>query len=170
MVVDIIWAESAQGAEITSDLSWGNISNGSSSDDQLYIRHNGTAKITACEFYIQAYTGSYTGGASASDDYTELIAWGDGDDAEGFLIDQNTENGAEDFQTHKTSQGTSTTAFSLSRNTIIGAGGAGTEGEIEGSVVGAEEAHIQARIAVPAAEDTAGTRQFDQCLSYTYTS
>jgi hypothetical protein len=170
MSVDITWSESQAGAAITPPLVWSSIANGGSSSDELYITHDGVEKITACEFYIQAYTGTYSGSFDAATDYAELLDWGGAVVTEGFLIDQNTESGVADPQTHKSTQGTSTTAFALSRNCIIGAAGAGTAGEIEGSSIGTEEAHVTVSIAVPSSESSAGTRQFDQCLAFTYTS
>ena len=169
MVVAITWSESQAGAAIAGDLVWPNINNGSNSTDHLYIRHDGVNKITSCGFYIQAYSGVYAGGASAADDYTELLSWGAGD-TEGFLINQDLLGGwAAGYVSHKTGQGTAAAPITLDSDSIIGGASLG-DGEIEGSDIGAEESHIMVKIAVPAAESTAGTRQFDQCLAYTYTS
>jgi len=166
MTVNITWSENAGGSAITS-VSWGNIQNGDEATAKdVYFWHDGTEKITNCQLYIQPFSGTYNGSASAQDDYNELIAWGDGASDEGFLLNQNTENGSSSYQTHNSSQGTASAPFTLSRNAVIGAGGAGTAGELDAG----ETAHIQVKIKVPSGEDTAGTRQFDQCLKYTYTS
>jgi hypothetical protein len=169
MSVDITWSESQGGAAITPPLSWGSIGNGTSSEDELFLRHDGLEKITDAGFYIQAYTGSYTGTFDAATDYAEMLAWGAGD-TEGFLINQDLLGGwAAGYTSHKTGRGTAAVPITLDSDSIIGGASLG-DGEVEGSTVGAEEAHIKVKIAVPAAEGDAGTRQFDQCLAYTYTS
>jgi hypothetical protein len=171
VAVDITWSESQGGAAITPPLSWGNVGNGNSAEDELFIRHDGVEKITDCAYYIQAYTGSYTGSFDAATDYAELLAWGAGN-TEGFLINQDLLGGwAAGYTSHKTGRGTSTVPITLDSDSIIGEASL-DDGEIEGSngPGGAEEAHIKVKIAVPAAEGDAGTRQFDQCLKYTYTS
>jgi hypothetical protein len=168
VAVDITWSESPGGAAITPPFSWGSIANGSSSDDDLYIVHDGTEKITDVGFYIQAYTGTYTGTFDAATDYAEILGWGNDDSAEGFLINQNhITSPPGTYVTHKTGQGTVTVPIDLDGDCItVASGGPGTDTEIGVS----EEAHIKVRIAVPLAEGDAGTRQFDQCLKYTYTS
>lgn len=167
MVVSIIWSETQDGAAWSEPIDSGEIPTGESGSslDEVWIRHTGTNKITNCAFYIQAYTGSYTGGASASDDYNELITWGNDSATDGFLIDQETFDGTETFVTHKTGQGTSVAPITLDGKSESPSGG-GTNGEIAASA----DHKIQFKITVPSAEDTAGTRQFDQVLKYTYTS
>ena len=169
MVVAITWAESPGGAAIAGDLVWPNINNGSSTVDDLYISHDGDEKIYSCGFYIQAYSGVYAGGDSAANDYTELLGWGAAD-IEGFLINQDLLGlWAAGYTSHKTGRGTVTMPITLDSDSIVGGASLG-DGEIEGAVLGAEEAHVMVKIAVPAAETTAGTRQFDQVLAFTYTS
>lgn len=159
-----------QGGSSISSVNHNNIDNGAQGATQnIFIRHDGDNEITSCTLYIQAYTGSYVGGASAADDYNELIAWGDawseaGDG--GFEMNQNTKNGSISWQVHKTGQGTASVPIALSRNTIVGAGGAGDAGTIDSG----EDAHVQLRVNIPAGEDTAGIRQFDQVLGFTFTS
>jgi hypothetical protein len=170
MVVDITWSESQAGSAISSPLSWGNVGNGSSLEDDLYIRHDGVEKITNCAYYIQAYTGTYEGSFDAATDYAELLSWGS-DDTDGFLINQNLLGSfpGGSYVSHKTDRGTSASPITLDSDSIIG-GASLSDGEMEGSAVGSEEAHIKVKIAVPSAETGAGTRYFDQCLRYTYTS
>lgn len=163
MTVSITWSESQGGTAISSPLSWGNIANGSNSIDDLYIRHDGTEKIYDCGFYIQAYTGSYTGTFDAATDYAELLTWG-ADDASGVSICQDAD-AATTYVTCKTGRGTSAVPQALTADSKYPAGG-GTAEEIQTG----EEAWIKVKIAVPAAEGDAGTRQFDLCLVYTYTS
>jgi len=166
MVVSITWSETSRGAASSAPLDWGNIGNGENSTDDLYIRHDGSEKIYDCVFYIQAYTGSYTGGASAAADYSELIGWGDGDDTEGFLINQTHLTASPGtYVTHKTGQGTAAAPITLLDDIIIDGPGAA-----DGEIASGEEGHIKVKIAVPSGENVAGTRQFDQVLKYTYTS
>ncbi len=173
MVVAITWSASQGGSAITPPLSWGSIGNGANSIDELFITHDGLEKITSCGYYIQAYTGSYTGTFDAATDYAELLAWGAGDPAEGFLINQThlAAGGGPPgtYVTHKTGQGTAAVPIELNKFTIVG-GASLDDGEIEGITTGIEESHIKVKIAVPAAESSAGTRQFDQCIAFTYTS
>ena len=169
MTVAITWSESTGGAAITPPLDWGNIGNGASSEDELFITHDGAEKITGCAFYIKAYTGSYTGTFDAATDYAEILGWGSGD-TEGFLINQDLLGSwAAGYVSHKTGRGTAAVPITLDSDSIIGEASLG-DGEMEGSDTGTEEAHIKVKIAVPAAEGDAGTRQFDQCLKFTYTS
>lgn len=169
MVVAIIWSETTGGAAIAGDLVWANINNGANDTDELFITHDGAEKITSCAFYIQAYSGAYSGGDSAANDYTELMSWGAGD-TEGFLINQDHLTAPPgSYVSHKTGRGTAAVPITLESDSIVGGASLGN-GEIEGSDTGTEESHIKVKIAVPAAESTAGTRQFDQCIAFTYTS
>lgn len=159
-----------QGGSSISDLNHDNIDNGAQGATQhVYIRHDGDNEITSCTLYMQAYTGSYVGGASAADDYNELIAWGDAWAAAGdggFEINQDLVGGFQDsnWVVHKTGQGTSAVPIPLDGDCIVG--GPGTDGEIGSG----EDAHVQLRVNIPAGEDTAGIRQFDQVFGFTFTS
>lgn len=170
MAVDIIWSEMQGGDDISGPLGWGNIANGANVEDELFVRHDGIEKITDAAYYIQAYTGSYTGTFDPATDYAELLAWGGADPAEGFLINQDLLGGwAAGYTTHKTGQGTSAVPIPLDADSVVG-GASLPDGELEGSGVGTQESNIKVKIAVPTGEGDAGTRQFDQCLKYTYTS
>ena len=162
MTVSITWASAPAGGAITPPNDLGDIGNGSNATDDIYIRHNGANKITACGFFIQAYSGSYTGGATAAADYSELLEWGGRagptPPVGGFYIDQDPGGPLTEYKVHKTGQGTVTVPITLS------CGSVGTE------IQAAEEVHIKVKVAVPSDEDTAGTRQFDQVLKFTYTS
>ena len=169
-MVSITWAATSGGAAITPPLVWANIANGASAEDELFITHDGVEKITDCGFYIQAYTGGYTGTFAAATDYTEIIGWGDDNAAEGFLINQDLLGSwAAGYTTHKTGQGTAAVPITLDADSITD-GATLSDGEVEGSGVGSQKSNIKVKIAVPGSEDAAGTRQFDQCISYTYTS
>ena len=169
MSVPITFSASQDGVPISS-VNHENIDNGDQGATQnIFINHTGDNEITSCTFYIQAYTGSYVGGASAADDYNELIAWGDAWAAAGdggFEINQDLAGGFLDptWTVHKTGQGTSAVPIPLDGDCIVG--GPGTNGEIGSG----EDAHVQLRVNIPAGEDIAGIRQFETVFSYTYTS
>ncbi len=160
MTVSITWASTPAGGAITPPNDLGDIGNGKNATDDIYIRHNGANKITACGFFIQAYSGSYTGGATAAADYSELLEWGGRagptPPVGGFYIAQDSPTWT--YAVHKTGQGTVTVPIALSC------------GSVAAEIQNTEEVHIKIKVAVPSDEDTAGTRQFDQVLKFTYTS
>jgi len=164
MVVSITWATETEGIAQTL-LDLGVIENGNNTTDDIFIRHDGVEDITDCAFYIRAYSGEYVGDASAADDYNELLAWGaqTGGNVGGFYINQNTHVGETNWQVHKVTQGTVALPITLSGNSVEGGGA-------DGVIVAGTEHDIDIKLLVPANEDTAGIRMFDQCLRYTYTS
>jgi len=179
MVVSIMWSESTGGTAAMDDpKDWGNIGNGSGAAPlTIYLTHDGTEKITSAALYVQAYSGTgYSGGADPATDLAELLAWGDahtdavpaaletGSNFGGFWISFNAGGGGgtdSEWYVHDSSTGVSGAEFPVSTDM-----GVGTDDEIQP----AEEATFHCAIIVPLDEDTAGTRFFDQCLKYTYTS
>lgn len=163
MVVYVTWSATPSGEALETQI-WGTIQTGESSTDDIYIRHDGSEKIYDCTFYIAAYSGIYSGGATALDDYNELLAWGDG--GNGFSINQDCTNTfpAGSWQVHSSTSGTISTPITLDGDSRVG--GAGPDGEIATG----EEHHIKVRVSVPSSEDTPGTRMFDQVIQFTYTS
>jgi hypothetical protein len=172
MVVTCTWADSG-GTALADPYDHGNIGNGSGADAlDIYIYHDGSEAITNCGLYIQAYSGtSYGGGATPASDYTEILEWGSGrvasehdaSTAGGFWINANAAGTfpATDWAAHEAATGVAGTEFDVPTSA-----GVATENEIASG----ETATIRVKIRVPEAEDTAGTRFFDQCLKYTYTS
>ena len=181
MSVSIIWSSTVGGEAITSIIDHGNAANGAATTpEEIFIRHDGGSNITNVALYIREYSGSYSGSATAAADIAEIINWGDQtaeDDFGGFFINF---NAATSYATgwptysdksptggfvHRTGYGDSeSNAIDLPTST-----GATATGEIQtGSA--APGVRFQAKIAVPTNEDTAGVRQWETVLRYTYTS
>jgi hypothetical protein len=180
MSVSIIWSLTNGGSAISNYVDHGDLSNGSSSSGQeIFVRHDGTAKITDVAFYIREYSGTYNGDATSSNDFTEIIAWGDAataaafggvminwDATGGYAAAWPTYNDKEpgSSNVHRTGVGDSLDyAITLPTST-----GAATAGEIISSA--APNVRFKMRIDVPTDEDTVGVRLFDQVCTYTYTS
>lgn len=170
MVVTCTWAN-VGGTALADPYDHGNIGNGSGASAlDIYLFHDGTAKITDCGLYIQAYSGTgYTGAATPALDYTELLDWGGSStgggtstDDGGAWINQNEAGTFPDtsYEVHNATQGVLDSEFGLSTDCVA------TADEIQA----AETAHFRMKLRVPASEAVAGARFFDQCLSYTYTS
>ena len=166
MPVNVTFSKTAGGVAIAdslqgggSGLDHGNVTNGSSTGIQeVFIRHNGANEITDCKFWIAPYSGVYGGGTSASLDLAEILSWGVSN--EGLRIDPNPDS---IFTSFKTGVGDS------SINAIALSGGdGGTNPDDIGA--GMNTASIKLRVSVPPSEDTAGYRQFDFKMDYTYTS
>ena len=174
MVVTVTWSDTAgSAAAVSSPVNWGNITNGTQSTAMdLYLWHDGANEITSCGFYVQAYSGTgYSGSAGTAADYSELIAWGDtstgtGDSTDdgGFWINQTAAAfPAGGWQVFCSTAGVSGTEITLATEAM-------DTGVTVGQLDAGDEAHVQVKVAVPSYEDTAGTRAFDSCLKYTYTS
>ena len=173
-VVSITWSESAGGSAMDDPKDWGNIGNGSAATAlEIFISHDGGSPITACGLYIQPYSGTgYSGSAGATADYNEIIAWGDtatssdeiyvaGTVDGGFFINRNSSAPASGWVVHCAGTGVSGGEFGLFTTMNIATAD---------TIILAEEATCSVAIVVPQYEATAGTRFFDQCLKYTYTS
>lgn len=187
MAVSIIWSLTNGGESISDLIDHGNLSNGSQSGGQtIYIRHDGTNKITNVGLYMRAYSGVYGGSFTATGDLNELISWGNGVAANtfgGFLINMDAIGGFPSTSwpiytdksidlgggviggfVHCTGQGDSEgNAVELSARS-----GATIDGEIQAG--SSPNVRIQVAVAIPILEDTVGIRQWDQVLRYNYTS
>lgn len=185
MAVLITWSTTAGGAGITN-VNHGTSANGSNtSAQQVYIRHDGVNEITGCAFYFAQKSGSYTGSFTASTDFNELLAWGDGNTASAFggvQINMDAEGSFSGGATWGMSEAQKTSTdgykFTLRTGTGDNISNAVTLSEkmsasmsVNGTIpAGVNTATFQIRVKVPTDEDTAGTRQFDQVLKYTYTT
>lgn len=185
MAVSITWSTTAGGTGITSVSHGTSVNGGNTTAQQLYLRHDGLNPITACAFYFAQKSGSYTGSATAADDFTELLAWGDEvavDDFGGIQVNMDAEGSFSGGATWGMSESQKTsvdgykftartgTADSNSNAVVLSekmSASMSTNGVIP---AGVQDATFQIRVLVPTAEDTAGTRQFDQVLKFTYTS
>ena len=185
MAVSITWSSTAGGVGITS-VSHGSATNGANTTaQQIFVRHDGTNPITACAFYFAQKSGSYTGGFTATTDFAELLAWGDGATANAFggvQINMDSEGSFSGGATWDMSQSQKTSVDGLKFTVRTSTGDAtgtavtlsekmstsmSTNGTLPNAVTNAS---FQIRLKVPTDEDTAGTRQFDQVLKYTFTS
>lgn len=187
MPVSITWSSTSGGAATTL-IDHGSVANGaySSPNQDVYLSHDGLNSITACAFYFQAKASGYTGAASGVLDFAEIKAYGDLSTVSGHggvqlnmdplnasVYNATTWDLSESVKsvgsptyafTMKTGTGdTSSTAVTL--NALMSAGMT-VEGEIPTGV----EARFLARFQVPTDEDTAGIRQLEQVLLYTFTS
>jgi hypothetical protein len=185
MSVSITWSSTSGGSTI-SNLAHGNASNGANTTaQQIYVRHDGAAEITDCVFYFGQKTGLYTGNATAADDFTELVSWGDGATANAFggiQINMDAVNGFTGGATWGMSESQKTASDGLkytARTSVGDSSGAGIplRQEMSSSMTGDQiipagvvDASFQLRLKVPQDEATIGIRQFDQILSYVYTS
>lgn len=190
MAVNVYWASDNNGSAISQPLNHGDVSNGSETSAQtIWIYHDGTNAITNCGFYLAQYSGSYTGAVSALADYNELLAWGDGgtDDAwGGYQINMDASGGFSSAWPTRSTNPVSDLGYNFNTDSDMGSdtdnaitlaaemkgGGGGSDGEIPANPPNGYglDHKFQARIKVPADEDTAGKRQFDLVLKYTYTS
>lgn len=180
MAVNIVFSTTNGGSSITT-LSHGNSSPGSNTTAQtLYIRHDGTNPITNCKLYMAQKSGAYSGAATAAQDFTELLGWGDGNlstNYGGMLFNFNAigsfPGGNWPVYNNKTPTSGNTVRTGVGDSTtnaisIPSATGAPSVGVIpQGST---PNVRFQVRFKVPNSEGTLGNRQVDLRLRYTYTS
>lgn len=185
MPVSITWSATNNGTAITS-VNHGNAANGTNTTaQQVFIRHDGANPITGCAFYFGQKTGSYTGSFNAAADFAEIKAWGDGGTANAFggvQVNMDAEGGFSGGATWGMSESQKTSSdgykFTMRTGVADASGNAVTLSEkmsasmsVDGTIPnGVTSATFQIRIKIPTDEDTAGVRQFDQVLKYTYTS
>jgi hypothetical protein len=189
MAINVYWGSNNSGTQISQPLNHGNVTNGNTTSEQtVWIWHNGVNSITNCAFYLAQYSGAYSGGSSAANDYNELLAWGDGADDDafgGYAINMNATGSFANWATRGTNPYSDySLVFNTSANHGADAdnafptaaemkgGGGGTDGVIEANAPNGYglDYRFKCRVQVPTDEDTAGKRQFDLTLRYTYTS
>lgn len=185
MAVSITWSLTANGSGITL-VDHGNAANGQNTTaKQVFLRHDGANEITNCAFYTQQKSGSYTGSANAALDFTELVNWGDGVVSAawgGFQVNMDAEGGFSGGATWGMSESQKSSADGLKFTMRTGVADSAPNGvtlsekmssnmSTNGVIpAGVTNATFQCRVKIPTNEDTAGVRQFDQVMSYTYTS
>jgi hypothetical protein len=190
MAVNIHWASDDNGTDITQALDHGNSSVGSTTSEQtIYIYHDGTNDLTSCAFYLDQYSGIYSGGASASEDLEELLGWGDSalaasfggyqinmDAANSFAAawpDESNHNvGLTGFVFNNTDSQGDLLANGITLAAAMQSDGLGTAGLCPANPPnGYGTGYLfKARIEVPSNEIILGVRQFDLVMSYSYTS
>ena len=181
MTVSLVWSSTNGGVAITS-LDHGAASNGAETTEQeLFLRHDGVAEITDVVFYVMEFAGTYLGGATAAADLAELLAWGDLSTLTGF--------GGLLFNflatTSYPSSGWSTYASKdPTGGTVVRTGVGDSEGNgiplpitTTGAVAAGEvptgaspNVRFKIKYVVPADEDTVGIRQIRVVTAYNYTS
>lgn len=192
MAVTIEWSTSSTFTSSTDLISHGNLANGvTGSGTEIFIRHTGVTPLTGCSFYIHPVATGYTGSSSATNDFTEVTTWGAGVTANSFggiqinmdKTDLYTASYSALSHTHKDEiDSLKVVAFTARLDDGLGAVGVSPSTAVElhenmnlitpGQLpTGATpDVAFKLRIKVPVQEDTAGIRQFDQILRYTYTS
>lgn len=185
MSVSITWSASDNGSSITSNDHGSAANGGNTTATTLYLRHDGVNEITGCGFYLQSLSSGYTGGADAVTDLAEIFAWGDDSTASGFggfQINMNSEGGFDGGSTWgmSESQKTSSDGYKYTFRTGVGSSIAtaitlsekmSASMSVDGTIpTGVTDVAFQSRLKIPTDEDTAGIRQFQQKLKFTFTS
>jgi hypothetical protein len=179
MSVNIIWSDTNGGAALSAQIDHGEVDNGEASTEQeLFVRHDGTAEITNVGFFIRSYSGTYQGAYTALKDLTEMLSWGNqttSDDFGGFLINFNTSEYSAGWSTynnktatngyvHRTGVGDS----EANAITLPTASGAASVGVIPSSA--SPNIRFKVKVLVPNSITDLGIRQWDQVLCYNFTS
>lgn len=179
-LVNAIWSLSNGGDAITSPIDHGTNTNGTSlTAQEIFIEHDGDEDIIGCGFFIAEKSGTYGGGASAAADLAELLAWGDAATATtygGFELNMDATGAyAGNWPAYSDKFGSTYNVFrtdygdSADNKIILPVEmGLSVAGEIPAGT--APNVRFKCRVTIPQVEDTAGTREFDQRLRYTYTS
>jgi hypothetical protein len=184
MPISVVWSSSNGGSSITEPLSYGNISNGNISSNQtIYLRHNGVNPITSAAFFVEAVdSGVYGGDFTSSADKAELLAWGDAvitNDFGGVQFNQNAVGGFisgswPTMANKNTVDGygkvvrTGVGDSSTNPITVLSSTGATSNGTIQAGA--SPNVRFQARVVVPTNEGTLGVRQFNFALTFTSTT
>lgn len=185
MAVSITWSLTANGASITS-VDHGSAELGqNTSEATLFLRHNGSRKISNCALFIAPKTSGYTGDFNANTDHAEIISWGDANvagDFGGVQINMDAEGGFSGGSTWgmSESQKTSTDGLKFTIRTGVGDSLANavtlsektsvsvpTNGEIPPGVT---TASFKTRVKIPSNESVGGFREYSLFLKYSYTS
>lgn len=175
MSVTITWSETNGGDAITEvDHSSGS-AGATLSESTIYIRHNGDNQISQCKFYLAE------SGSNPTTDLNEILSWGDAvvsTDFGGFQINMNASGGfpVSDWSTYDDKSGTNYNVFRT------GAGDNSTNGILLAQAMGltgspgviqagdSPDVRFKCRIQIPSSVMSAGDRQFDSKLRFTFTS
>ncbi len=192
--VQIIWSLENGGPSMDEPLDHGTNATQSTLDPQtIFIRHTGDNEITGAAIYMREFIGStpdgatYTGDASIpTDDFNEIVGWGDETDVSFFGGFQANMDAAGDFPlTNWPDESNKISVSGL--GFVVSSGIADIEAnafelkkEMSGTTLGVVDGEVPAgpapnyrmrmRIQVPASGVTAGTRQFEHILKFTFTS
>jgi hypothetical protein len=148
----------------------------------IFLRHDSATDLTACKLYFVPKTGTYTGDATAADDFSELLAWGDDTDASdfgGIQVNFDAVGVWSGGATWDMSESVKTSPDGLKYTIRTGVGDSLANGislpvEMSSSMTtlgelpaGVTDIRFQIRVKVPSSEGSTGTRQFSPVLSYT---
>lgn len=179
MTVSITFSATNGGSAITSLDNGSAAADSNTTEQEIFIRHDGANQISNCGFYLAAKSGTYGGDFSAAADLAEILEWGDATTEAsfgGFLINMDATGGYTSWPTYTSKGGTSYNTFRTgagdsSTNKILLAVNMGLTGSV-GTLQAGDEPNVRfkCRIDVPSDETVLGVRQFDQKLSFIYTS
>lgn len=178
--MEITWS-ATNGGVVIEEVDHGSGAAGSSlTASTIHIRHNGENDIRNCKIFLGEKSDTYTGDATATQDMTELLAWGDAMVAASFggiQLNFDAEGGFPE-----SAWGTVTNKDPTNGKTVrTGTGDSATNGLILPVVTGCSTAgqvptgdapnvRFQVRAKIPTSESVLGERQFDLKLRYTFTS
>lgn len=186
MSVLITWATTSAGAS-EEELDAGDVSNGANTAaTTIYLSHDHSGDIVSARLFVIQKLSTYDGAATAADDLSEVIGWGDESTANGFgglQINSNTAGGFDGGSTWGMSESQKTSVDGLKFTARTGVGNTAPLGVLvpveahnsgpamvtPGSIPATTEVAFQIRIKVPTDEGTLGAREVSLALSYTYT-
>jgi len=179
MTISITFSSTNGGTAITSLDNGSSAAGSNTTEQEVFIRHDGNNPITNCGFYLAEKSGTYGGNFSAAADLAEILEWGDETTAAafgGFMLNMDATGGYTTWSTYSSKSGTSynvcrTGAGDSSTNKILLATNMGLTGSA-GTLQAGDEPNVRfkCRIAVPSDETVLGIRQFGQKIHFTYTS
>jgi len=184
MAVNIYWASDDVGTPLEQAYDHGDAAAGAAtSTTTVYIYHDGSGNLNSCKLYLSPRSGLYSGGASALEDFQELLDWGDGLTAVAFggvLVNMNA-SGAWASGWAAWNAKTPTYGFvcragvadnEANAETLLSQTGATSDGILQANPPNGYgiDVSFQVKVEVPTSELTVGDRQFDIVLSYSVTS
>jgi len=177
----LIFSYTNGGVGISTLIDHGSAANGvASSSTEIFIRHEYSNPITNVGLYLRRVSGTYSGSFTATADVAEILAWGDGADADAFGGFQCNFNAVglytpEVWPTYSTPIATNYSVFKTGVGdsednaiTLPVATGASAAGTIQAG--SSPNVRFDTRCVVPADEDTVGIRQFEWVVRYNFTS
>lgn len=173
MTVSVNFSLQSAGEPMALPEDLGTITPGSaSSAKNVFISHDGTAKIENCRLYILPFSGGvYTGSKSAQDDYDTVIGYGDNSypatSGEGLYLNMNYSGS---FPTSSNRVFRSGDGDSLANAITLSSQSLKTGVGIAGEIPAGGEAQIRLRLDIPATETEVGTSYVNLLMAYESTS
>ncbi len=173
MTVTITRSATSGGVLLADTVDMGTVTPSNDVDFQdIFISHDAiVAPITDCALYVTRYAGSNYLGTDADADITLLLGWGDA--ATGGIQMSMTPDSpwttgtpfSTGWATFANGLGDVDSQISLDEDAITTGTPAG-----DGVIPVAGEAHIQVKVAIPAAPGTSGYKAFSLVIAYSATS